>query len=61
MIENMSAAVLRVLTNQIKKQTKTRERFEEIIVLYHTNGLLSDEEMLKAMKVLNEYYPTVEE
>lgn len=53
----MSASVLRVLTNQIKKKTKTRERFEEIIALYHTNGLLSDKEMQQAVDVLNEYYP----
>ena len=61
MMDNMSVAVLKVLTNQIKKQTKTRERFEEIIALYHVNGLLTDEEMLEAMKVLNEIYPMEEE
>ena len=42
------------------KKTKTRERFEEIIVLYHTNGLLTDEEMVQAVSVLNEYYPVEE-
>ena len=51
------ASFKNVLIRNIKAKRFTREYYEEIIATWRLHGYLTDEEVIEAMKVLEEVYP----
>ena len=56
MVINMTS-FKNVLIRNIKAKRFTREYYEEIIATWRLHGYLTDEEVIEAMKVLEEVYP----
>ena len=51
------ASFKNVLIRNIKAKRFTREYYEEIIATWSLHGYLTEEEVVEAMKVLDEVYP----